>query len=532
MEVLKYVKYCLSLFEECTVNGLGTLQFIEAPPEKDINNNLIKKKYYLIAFKSVPLSRPRLTNIIAGKEGCSTEAAIAAIDQFVETIKGQLRQNKEAWLSEIGLLKKQGDDILLMSHKFLVKSFKNSQPGAPAIRKGEGNLIDSSSTDVVVAAALVIPAISVEEKDLIAQEPVSPYKKSSSPSQSNSTTFTAAESSTPSPSFPVEKEAALPSIVPASVSPNITSVKETNKPDESAEPFIKKAERFVKKNLIYIGVFFGLALITLLTTYFFQNDLKSSGNSIAANTTNPSALTNSAENQSITNQPGTLDTPESSAGTVKDKNIVLTVNKDNTNDTDKKKATSAKYDEKKQSTQLDEDASVLPGNKEIVPSPVLQNSNPTVAETKPAIPVIAGTQTTKAETSAGTPIINPPTIEAPKKEDEAAKVVETSIVEPQFPGGQKALQQFIGKVDYPDKALEDGISGHVTVAFTIDENGKVRNPVVTEGLGGGCNESALRIISRMPQWVPATLNGQKVARRKTIRITFTQNDEKRPNPKP
>lgn len=535
MEVLKYVKYCLSLFEECTINGLGTLQFIEAPPERDSNNNLVKKKYYLIAFKSVPLSRPRLTNIIAGKEGCSTEAAIAAIDNYVEAIKGQLRQNKEAWLSEIGLLKKQGDDILLMSHKFLVKSFKNSQPGSVPPRKEDSNLINSSS-DAITAAALAIPSIPVQQEPVIAQEPPVPTHRETAPVQNNYTEVSAVDlSKVNAPSISVEKETTLPSVVSSTNNtPSTTTKKDTTKPD--AEPFIKKAERFVKKNIIYIGVFLGLAVATWLTTYFFKSDLNGGSNTTASNATNsstPTSLNTNATEETTTNvQPGSLkDTPEGTSSATKDKNlVVLTVNKDNTNDADKKKAAAAQYDDKKQENSL-EDARVVTDNKEIVPSVVLPNTNP-VVDNKSAIPVIAGPQTTKTEAPATT-VINPPATEAAsKKEDESVKAVEGKIIEPQFPGGQKAIQQFLGKVDYPDKALEEGISGHVTVVFTIDENGKVRNPVITEGLGGGCNEAALRVINKMPTWIPATHNGQKIAHKKIVKITFTPSDDRRPNPLP
>ncbi len=67
---------------------------------------------------------------------------------------------------------------------------------------------------------------------------------------------------------------------------------------------------------------------------------------------------------------------------------------------------------------------------------------------------------------------------------------------PQYHGGKKAFIEFIKKnLRYPKEALAAGIEGRVLVEFEIDDNGMVHNPRVAKGLGYGCDEEAVRVVS-------------------------------------
>jgi TonB family protein len=67
---------------------------------------------------------------------------------------------------------------------------------------------------------------------------------------------------------------------------------------------------------------------------------------------------------------------------------------------------------------------------------------------------------------------------------------------PGYPGGKKAFQEFISKnVRYPREAMEAGIVGSVIVAYEINDDGVVQNPHVIKGLGYGCDEEAVRVVS-------------------------------------
>lgn len=75
------------------------------------------------------------------------------------------------------------------------------------------------------------------------------------------------------------------------------------------------------------------------------------------------------------------------------------------------------------------------------------------------------------------------------------------VEEPEFEGGLKALRDFISKnLTYPDFAREIGKEGTVFVSFIIDEKGQVQNTNVLKGIGAGCDEEAVRVVSKIPKF--------------------------------
>jgi protein TonB len=92
---------------------------------------------------------------------------------------------------------------------------------------------------------------------------------------------------------------------------------------------------------------------------------------------------------------------------------------------------------------------------------------------------------------------------------------------PVFPGGQEAMYKFIYEnLKYPDLAKQNMISGQVILQFVISSDGTVNNAKVVRGIGGGCNEEALRVINAMPAWTPGTHNGRAVPVKFTFPIKF------------
>lgn len=82
-------------------------------------------------------------------------------------------------------------------------------------------------------------------------------------------------------------------------------------------------------------------------------------------------------------------------------------------------------------------------------------------------------------------------------------------VEPQFPGGPKALATFILKHQrYPEDARQYNVRGRVYTSFVIDEHGQISDVVILKGLGFGCDEEAIRIIRKMPRWKPGTTHNK------------------------
>ena len=92
---------------------------------------------------------------------------------------------------------------------------------------------------------------------------------------------------------------------------------------------------------------------------------------------------------------------------------------------------------------------------------------------------------------------------------------------PEFPGGAKGLSRYIRRtIRYPEAAADQGIEGSVYVRFIVQPDGRITEPVIVQGIGNGCDEEALRIVSGMPRWIPGEHGGAKVPVYKTIAIAY------------
>ncbi|MCB0430578.1 MAG: energy transducer TonB [Flavobacteriales bacterium] len=124
-------------------------------------------------------------------------------------------------------------------------------------------------------------------------------------------------------------------------------------------------------------------------------------------------------------------------------------------------------------------------------------------------------------------------IEAPPPaEEEAAEPQVFVIVEdmPRFPGCEnekgsnqqkdmcafQKMQLFLQKnMKYPPKAVDANITGTVHVGFVVLEDGSITSVKVLRGIGGGCDEEAIRVVNAMPKWKPGKQRG------KAVRCSFT-----------
>ena len=87
---------------------------------------------------------------------------------------------------------------------------------------------------------------------------------------------------------------------------------------------------------------------------------------------------------------------------------------------------------------------------------------------------------------------------------------------PRFPGGDEAMFKFIAKnVQYPKEAKDKEIQGRVFLSFVVEKDGSVSNVEVKRGIGGGCDEEAVRVVKAMPKWKPGKQEG------KPVRVSFT-----------
>lgn len=50
------------------------------------------------------------------------------------------------------------------------------------------------------------------------------------------------------------------------------------------------------------------------------------------------------------------------------------------------------------------------------------------------------------------------------------------------------------RINYPSIAKENGIEGKVLISFDVDSNCSLVNRIIVQGIGGGCEEEALKTL--------------------------------------
>ncbi|MBA3665638.1 MAG: energy transducer TonB [Bacteroidetes bacterium] len=113
-----------------------------------------------------------------------------------------------------------------------------------------------------------------------------------------------------------------------------------------------------------------------------------------------------------------------------------------------------------------------------------------------------------------------------KRDSVPATVVFTeSSEQPSFPGGMSELHKFAAEnMIFPAAYKNDSLFKNCTVyvKFMVEENGEISNPQIIKGCFGfdACDKEVLRLISIMPRWIPATVNGKPVRRAYSIPLRF------------
>lgn len=155
--------------------------------------------------------------------------------------------------------------------------------------------------------------------------------------------------------------------------------------------------------------------------------------------------------------------------------------------------------------------------------PAIQNGKPVRVESRVNVPFSlfpstpkateskTQTQTTKTK---GTDNVT----EISDKDEEIFSVVEKG---PEFPGGMAELMKFLSKnVRYPAICQKQGIQGKVIVQFVVNTDGSITDARVTESVNPHLDKEALRVVSIMPKWTPATQKGVPVRTRFTLPVNF------------
>ena len=88
---------------------------------------------------------------------------------------------------------------------------------------------------------------------------------------------------------------------------------------------------------------------------------------------------------------------------------------------------------------------------------------------------------------------------------------------PSFMGGDaNAFSKWVNeRLVYPEIAKENGVQGRVTLQFTVDTDGTVKNVKVLRGVDPSLDKEAVRVVSMSPKWSPGK------QRDRAVKVTYT-----------
>jgi TonB family protein len=94
-------------------------------------------------------------------------------------------------------------------------------------------------------------------------------------------------------------------------------------------------------------------------------------------------------------------------------------------------------------------------------------------------------------------------------------------VMPSFPGGEVALMKWLNEnMQYPVIAQQEGIQGRVIVRFVIGPDGTVSDAEIMRSADPSLDREALRIVLKMPKWIPGKQNRETVSTYFVLPINF------------
>ena len=100
-------------------------------------------------------------------------------------------------------------------------------------------------------------------------------------------------------------------------------------------------------------------------------------------------------------------------------------------------------------------------------------------------------------------------------------IYESVAIEPSFPGGDAEFANFIkSNIVYPELASEMGEQGIVYVKFVVNRDGSIEQVSIRQSVTESLDKEAMRVVKKMPNWIPGEQGGKKVRVSYTLPISF------------
>ncbi len=122
--------------------------------------------------------------------------------------------------------------------------------------------------------------------------------------------------------------------------------------------------------------------------------------------------------------------------------------------------------------------------------------------------------------------INAGTVTEPKQ----IEVIKTSVnkmepratadVMPQYPGGIKELIKYLKKNLVAPKDIEEGEEIDVKIRFVVSYDGSLASFNITQSGGDVFDNEVIRVIKKMPKWIPGKTQGENVSVYYVIPVKF------------
>jgi hypothetical protein len=74
---------------------------------------------------------------------------------------------------------------------------------------------------------------------------------------------------------------------------------------------------------------------------------------------------------------------------------------------------------------------------------------------------------------------------------------------------------------YPKLAQEYNVEGIVQAEIAINFTGEIISVKIISGLGFGCDEAVLNVLTNMPSWNPSLKNGTPIAQKLFVPVKFS-----------
>lgn len=131
----------------------------------------------------------------------------------------------------------------------------------------------------------------------------------------------------------------------------------------------------------------------------------------------------------------------------------------------------------------------------------------------PAAPLVVGEKIPEGPETRGLP-------ETPKLSVDVNTPVGYAEVMPQFPGGMAALRKFLEKNLRNPQDIDDGQEVVVKIRFIVGYDGTLKGFETIQDGGKAFNNEVMRVLKKMPQWIPGKTKGENVSVYYMIPVNF------------